>query len=145
MDAVQRITELLEPYCQREGYRIYKIVLSGGAHRKRLAVFVDAIGRRIMVEDLTKVNRFLSDVLDAEDIINVRYWLEVSSPGMVDLKEDRDYEFFRGSYCRIVCTKETFTGNLESHDAESVVLRNDEELITIPRADIIKARLDVEI
>lgn len=145
MDAVQRITELLEPFCEREGYRLYKIVLSGGAQRKRLAVFVDAVGRHIMVEDLTKVNRFLSDVLDAEDVIQVRYWLEVSSPGMVDLKEERDYEFFRGSYCRIVCTRETFTGTLESHDAVNVVLRNGEETVTIPREDIIKARLDVKI
>ncbi len=145
MDVVQRITELLEPFCEREGYRIYKIVLSGGAYKKRVAVFVDGVDRRIMVEDLTKVNRFLGDILDAEDIIQSRYWLEVSSPGMVDLKEDRDYEFFRGSFCRVVCTKETFTGILESHDEQSIVLRHGDDVIEIPRADILKARLDVEL
>ncbi len=145
MDVVQRITELLEPFCEREGYRIYKIVLSGGSHRKRLAVFVDGKDSLITVKDLTKVNRFLGDVLEAEDLIQVRYWLEVSSPGQVDLHDDRDFEFFRGRYCRVVSTKETFTGILKSHTADTITLLNGEEEIIIPRADILKARHEIEL
>lgn len=76
-----RIAELLMPITEELGLEILKVSLGGGHHQQLLRVVVDKSGG-VPFDLLTRVSRGLSLQLDAEDLIDGRYRLEVTSPGL---------------------------------------------------------------
>jgi ribosome maturation factor RimP len=74
-----RIMALAEPLAAETGCALYDVQWRGGT----LVVLATASGGGVVgVDALSKLSRRLSAALDAADIINQRYVLEVSSPGL---------------------------------------------------------------
>lgn len=74
-----QLTALAEPIAAETGCALYDVQWRGGT----LVVLATASeGGAIGVEALSKLSRRLSAVLDAADLIDGRYVLEVSSPGL---------------------------------------------------------------
>lgn len=74
-----QLTALAEPIAAETGCALYDVQWRGGT----LVVLATASeGGAIGVEALTKLSRRLSAALDAADLIDGRYVLEVSSPGL---------------------------------------------------------------
>ena len=85
MDAtLTRIWQMTEPLAASEGMEVVDIELKheGSRGGRVLRVYLDKEGGPAM-EDLSKVSRSLSDLLDEnDDVVDGAYSLEVSSPGV---------------------------------------------------------------
>jgi ribosome maturation factor RimP len=78
-----QIANIIEQPLQKMGYEIVRIRLMGSAHHKTLQLMIDRTdGVPINLNDCEIVSRHLSVLFDVEDVIPVRYNLEVSSPGV---------------------------------------------------------------
>lgn len=92
------ITNTIEDF----GFELVKVTLSGG-ERKILEVVIDKQGQgNVSLVDCRKVSRDISAVLDVENVISGKYFLEVSSAGAErPLVKLADYEKFIGRVVKI--------------------------------------------
>ena len=106
------------------------------------------------IEDCQRVSQDLSALLDVEDdalgLPDVKYTLEVSSPGLDwPLRGEADYRRFRGRLAKIVTAEpvegqSSFAGRVAGLDDGRVLLTEGRRTHRIPLALIKRARLDVE-
>jgi len=75
------LKQRLLPLIEEEDLELVELDLVGKPPRYILRVFVDKVGG-VNVEECADLSRSLSDYLDTEDLIQGRYTLEVSSPGL---------------------------------------------------------------
>ncbi|MDX1776647.1 MAG: ribosome maturation factor RimP [Desulfobulbales bacterium] len=104
----------------------------------------------VSLDDCTAASREISHLLDVEDFIDQKYTLEVSSPGLDrPLKSMADFQRFTGSMARIktvepVAGEHVFIGRIEKTAGENIVLAVGGREVTLPYAQISKARLEIE-
>ena len=138
----KQIVDLIKPYLDKKGYRLYKVEVNDRRQNGNVKLYVDSKNGSINVDELQEVNRYLGDILDAEDIIENSYVLEVSSPGLVVLETDWDFKFFKGRYCRVVHKDGEDKGYIKSHTDDKLILKTDDKGdIEIKRENIRKAVL----
>ena len=90
-DYERRTEELLAPIMERCQYELVDVEFVKEAGNWHLRAYIDKEGG-ITIDDLTEVNRELSDLLDREDFISESYILEVSSPGLLrPFKKPKDF------------------------------------------------------
>ncbi|HAY61111.1 MAG: ribosome maturation factor RimP [Acidaminococcaceae bacterium] len=93
-----------------------------------LRVYIDKPGG-IEIDDCQKVSEQLTEILDKEDPISEKYYLEVSSPGIDrPLKKDRDYVANYGKKVDLTFFEpwqgmKNVTGILDAHDADTLTIR----------------------
>ena len=81
MDAIQQITELIEPTVRDLGFEIVRVLLTGG-QRPTLQVMVEPVERGpLTLDHCAAISHAVSALLDVADPIGGTYRLEVSSPG----------------------------------------------------------------
>ncbi|GBD27818.1 Ribosome maturation factor RimP [bacterium HR30] len=82
-DVPAQVWRIAEPLVENEGMEIVDIEFRREQAGLVLRLFVDRTdGRGVSLDDLSKVSRQLSDVLDVYDVVPGSYTLEVSSPGI---------------------------------------------------------------
>ena len=93
-----------------------------------LRIFLDKPGG-VEIDDCQMVSEKLTEILDAEDPIPDKYFLEVSSPGIDrPLKKDKDFEAAYGTKVDIMFYTpwegmKNLTGILVAHDDEAVQVK----------------------
>jgi len=97
-----KIIELIEGPLSDLGLEVVKLTFQGGS-RKILEVLIDRKdGEKINVKDCKTASKNISAILDVEDIIKDKYFLEVSSAGVErPLVKLQDYERFVGRDIKI--------------------------------------------
>ncbi|MBR1646656.1 MAG: ribosome maturation factor RimP [Selenomonadaceae bacterium] len=111
-----------------------------------LRVFVDKAGG-IDLDDCQTLSEQLGEKLDASDIINGAYILEVSSPGIDRiLKKDKDFIREAGKIVDVTLYapldgKKIFVGELVGRDEKFLRLKDTEPL---PREKVALVRLHIE-
>ncbi|MBS1792559.1 MAG: ribosome maturation factor RimP [Acidobacteria bacterium] len=97
----ERIREIAAQVAADSGLELVHIEEKGAGSERTLRLFIDKPGG-VSVEDCSEVSRRFGDLLDAEDLIDAEYILEVSSPGLErELYSLRDFEKFSGSPARV--------------------------------------------
>ena len=146
-----RIFESLKPVLAELGYDLCEVRLSGGKD-KTLSVVVDRV-EPISLEDIVSVSEAVSAKLDETDPIPEAYTLDVSSLGAekpISVERLPDYV---GFYVNLHLShpyqgENILEGTLLEIDDESLVLqiaiKAKKKSITLPRADVDKARLAIE-
>ncbi len=123
-----RIAALAEPVIEALGFRLVRVVHSnrdGGT----LQVMAERADGQIDVNELAKISRDLSPLLDAHDLIGDRYFLEVSSPGIDrPLVRPSDFENWVGYEAKIkvrqaIDGQKRFRGFIEGYEDDEVLLR----------------------
>ena len=123
-----KIAALAEPVIESLGFRLVRVVVSnrdGGT----LQVMAERADGQIDVNELTKISRDLSPLLDAHDLISDRYFMEVSSPGIDrPLVRPVDFEKWVGYEAKIkvnqpIDGQKRFRGIIEGFDNNEVLLR----------------------
>ncbi len=123
-----KIAALAEPVIEALGYRLVRVVVSnrdGGT----LQVMAENADGQIDVNQLTRISRDLSPLLDAHDLISDRYFLEVSSPGIDrPLVRPSDFERWVGYEARLkvnqpIDGQKRFRGIIEGYENDEVLLR----------------------
>jgi ribosome maturation factor RimP len=149
MEIVDRVREILEIYLKEHGIELIDIIFRREGAGLVLRVVADTADG-ITVSECTGINKFLSEVLDREDVIQDRYTLEVSSPGLDrPIKTDRDFERSMGKELEFttfeaIDGRKTHEGVLIGMDKDNVVLERDGVSTVIPRIKIALARLKID-
>ena len=142
----KRCEQLLEPILDGFGFELWDIEYVKEGKEFFLRVYIDKPGG-IMIDDCVDVSRRLSDLLDAEDLIEDAYTLEVSSPGLTrKLVKDREYERSIGRdvdvkfYKSVDGSKET-RGKLVAYNKDKITVENENGQQSYERSDIATVRL----
>jgi ribosome maturation factor RimP len=103
------------------------------------------------IQDLERVSRDVSAILDVEEAIDHSYTLEVSSPGLDrPLRSAADYRRFAGRIAKIVVAQAVdgqkhFEGRLGGLDGDAIVMETTPgKRQLIPLLLVTRARLEVE-
>jgi len=148
-DLLARIQDLIEDYLAEQGIELVEIAYKRINGEMTLRLLVDT-PNGIRMDECEGVNKFLSETLDREDVIEEHYVIEVSSPGLDrPIKTDRDFERTVGKEIRLTTYEpvegsKSHEGKLIGMDAEKVVVENDGVSTVIPRNKIAGAKLKIE-
>jgi ribosome maturation factor RimP len=148
---VDKIEQLSEPVLREQGAELVDLQFVHEHGQWVLRYFVDKVNG-VTLDDCAVISEHLSRVLDATDVIQQHYALEVSSPGINrPLKKEADFQRFVGERVDItlyapINGRRHFKGNIEGVECGSVVVKDHEmKTYPLPLADIAKAKLDPEI
>jgi ribosome maturation factor RimP len=150
MDAtVARIWELAAPLAETQRMEIVDIELrrEGSRGSRVLRLYLDKAGGPNM-DDLSRVSRELSALLDVHDVVEGAYTLEVSSPGINrPLKLPEHFRRYIGKRVRVrtrelVQGRRSFLGPLLDVTDEKIVVNQDGKGLEIPFAVIEKANYE---
>lgn len=123
-----KIAALAEPVIEALGYRLVRVIVSnrdGGT----LQVMAENSNGQIDVNQLTRISRDLSPLLDAHDLISDRYFLEVSSPGIDrPLVRPSDFKNWVGYEVKLkvrqaIDGQKRFRGFIEGFENNEVLIR----------------------
>ena len=146
------IKRSIEPALQNLGFRLVRILFSGGKKtgENKLQIMAEPIeDREMTVEDCEKISRHVATLLDVDDPISSAYILEVSSPG-VDrpLTRVEDFERFSGELAKITLRqmldgRRRFAGRLSGLDeSNGVIIETSFGRYVFDFEDIETARID---
>ena len=150
MDATVRgVWELAEGLVVQEGMEIVDIELhhEGSRGGRVLRLYLDKAGGPT-VDDLSRVSRQLSELLDSSDAVAGAYTLEVSSPGINrPLKRPGHFAQYIGKRVRVrtrdlIGGRRSFLGILQAVAGESITVAQEETRYDIPFASIEKANYE---
>jgi ribosome maturation factor RimP len=147
---VDRVTEIAERVTRSEGVELVEVEWKGGGNNRILRIFIDKPGG-VTHADCENVSRQVGTILDVEDFIQVRYTLEVSSPGLDrKLVKPADYERFLGRKVRLELHQpldgsRNLVGRLAAfHDGQVSLELDGGRCARFPLAAVKSARLVVE-
>jgi ribosome maturation factor RimP len=145
-----RVVKLVEPVLEGMGFRLVRVKMSGAT----LQIMAERPDGSFTIDDCEQASRAISPVLDVEDVISSRYFLEMSSPGIDrPLVRAQDFERWAGHEAKIEMAvpqagRKRFRGVLEGYaDGEVRVFIDNPEggaeklLVGVPFADIGEAKL----
>jgi ribosome maturation factor RimP len=151
MDAnrvIGQIREILDPILKEYDLELVEVTFRVEGGRWILRITIDHEDG-VKVEHCTRVSRELSVHLDVEDFIEVKYYLEVSSPGLDrPLKDEKDFEKYSGRLVAIkahrsIAGRKKIRGTLEGiEDGIVTVLLEEGNRLEVPFEEITSARLD---
>jgi ribosome maturation factor RimP len=141
------IEALITPSLEAMGYRVVRVVFTGG-RRATLQIMAErAADGAMTVEDCADVSRAVSALLDVADPIASPYLLEVSSPGIDrPLVRRADYERFAGFEAKVELARardgrRRFRGKLLGLEGDDLKLDLGTEAVLLPLDEIANAKL----
>src|SRR5262245_59580131 len=145
-----RVAKLVEPVLEGMGFRLVRVKMSGST----LQIMAERPDGSFTIDDCEQASRAVSPLLDVEDVMSNRYFLEMSSPGIDrPLVRAEDFERWAGHEAKIEMLvpragRKRFRGVLEGFAEGEVRLFIDNPqggsekiLIGVPFADIGEANL----
>lgn len=152
-EIIESITPLIENTAMRFNLIPIEIDFSKENHRWFLRIFLYSKERDITLDDCEKVTRSLNDFLD--ELIPVKYYLEVSSPGLErKFKSDKEFIIFKGRNVSIKLKtplegeeEKIFKGEIldfDENEGLSFFRFDDGKELLIPRSNIQSAKLYID-
>jgi ribosome maturation factor RimP len=142
----EKLIALVEPLLGQLGYELVDLEYVPGRQQAAVRIFIDK-PEGVGLDDCERVSREVSALLDVEDPVPSGYSLEVSSPGMDRvLRTPAHFQRFIGERIRLELRlaragRRRYTGRLEALNAEGIELNVDGAMVSVPFADIGRARL----
>jgi len=147
------IARIIEPSLDAMGYRLVRLMQTGGLRRPTLQIMAERRDEAPMtVEDCAEISRTVSALLDVADPIADAYLLEVSSPGIDrPLVRPEDYDRFAGFEARVDLVspldvagqgaRKRFRGRILGRDGNHVRLAAENGEVHLPLDAIARAKL----
>lgn len=134
------------PVLRDHGLELVDLEWKAHGPRGVLRLFIDKPGG-VGIKDCERVSREIGDVLDVSGLIEERYDLEVSSPGLDrPLKTDREYRWARGKRVRCWLTEgRDLSGRLVDVNDQCLVMDVDGQRLDVARGEVRKARLEPDV
>ncbi len=153
LEVLEAITPLIENTAMRYNLIPIEIDFSKENHRWFLRIFLYSQERSITLEDCEKVTRSLEDFL--EELIPVKYYLEVSSPGLErKFKSEKEFVIFKGKRISLKLkeplegeSEKIFKGEILDYDVNEGLkfFRFDDGTeLQIPKSNIQSAKLYID-
>ena len=149
-EVIEKITPLIENTAMRYGYIPIEIDFVKENHRWFLRIYLYSSEKDVTLDDCEKVTRSLSDFLD--ELIPVKYNLEVSSPGLErKFKSDKEFVIFKGRRISLKLkeplngeSEKIFKGEINEAEGLTFFRFDDGQELTIPRSNIQSAKLYID-
>ncbi len=147
----ERIASIAKAVVGEGPYEIVHVEIAGTKRDMVVRVFIDKDGG-VTLDDCSNVSRALEEILDREDLIPVRYVLEVSSPGIErKLYSVADFVRFKGELAKIktkgeIKGQKNFVGPIEAVEGSliTIVDRNSGP-VSVEFDQIDKANLKIDL
>ena len=151
MQLVDKVWTICEPAIRELGLELVEVEHVRAPGGVLLRLYIDREGG-VTVTNCAEVSREVGHLLDAEDVMQGRYFLEVSSPG-VDrvLRKPEHFERFRGREVRVrtrapVGGKRRLAGKIASCSGETLSVQSETgEVVDVPLDLIERATLRGEL
>ena len=150
-EIIHRLEDLLQPLLEARGLELVELGYQRPQRgRGTLRLFVDRTGG-VTLEDLTRMNRLVGEVLEVHDLIPGPYNLEVSSPCLTrPLKTERDYQRYVGRLVRVttrtlIYGRQVHQGLLKAVAQDEISLEVAGTEYPIPFGEIARARLTFDL
>ncbi|MFH1092690.1 MAG: ribosome maturation factor RimP [Candidatus Omnitrophota bacterium] len=149
MDVQGKLKEIIKQIANRQGLLVIDTNIFKHGGTLQIRILVDKNGG-VLLGDCAKVNRSLSEYIEAQQILDDDFTIEVSSPGL-DRKFVKIDDFIRCVGRRInVTTRQSiengseFCGKLcSAADEEIKILLDSNQELTINLNNIEKAKLEI--
>lgn len=148
---IYKVKKIISPIVNAEGFELTDLQFLKGGKNSLLRIFIDKGDVGVTLDDCQNISTQVGAVLDVEDIIDRRYILEVSSPGLDrPLKKKEDYIRYKGRMVKLTTinsynNKKTFIGKIIDFKNNILILEmKNNGMINIPYNQIAKSRLEVE-
>ncbi len=144
------VGQLVEPVLANLSYQLVACEFVQDAGRWVLRISIDKEGG-VTIGDCARASHAVEDLIAAEDLVPVRYVLEVSSPGLCrPLTRREDFERFLGERVRVKTQqplegRSNFAGVLTGLEGDAIVILIDGEHYRVPLSAVGRARLDPEL
>ena len=146
---VSRIWELATQIAHREGMEVVEVELrrEGSRGGRVLRLYLDKDGGP-NIDELGRVSRQLSELLDTQDIVEGSYTLEVSSPGINrPLKKPEHFQRFIGKRVRVrtgdmIDGRRSFLGIVNEISGENIKIEVEGKQYQIPFSMIEKSNYE---
>lgn len=141
-----KVETLIRPVVERMGYELWGCEYHASGMHGILRIFIDREDG-ISLDDCVLISNQVSALLDVEDPIQASYDLEVSSPGMDrPLLSPEHYRRLTGGLIKLrlavpVNGRRNVKGRLLGIEGEIVRVEVDSEVVELPYADIVTARV----
>ncbi len=141
-DAIRR---LIEPLLAEEGAELVELTLKRGSGQTHVCLLIDQAGG-VTVQRCARVSQLIGQALETSNLIEERYTLEVSSPGLDrPLVSRRDFERAIGEQLDVQLGHEApgskqLEGMLLSVQDDAIVLTTRSGNVNIPFGHIQRAR-----
>jgi len=141
---VEKLEKMAQSICSQQGVALYDLELKRAAKGLIVLVYITKVNG-VTIGDCQIVSRSLSNLLEADDFIDERYFLEVSSPGLErELKLKKHYVSAIGEPVKITFQNEdkntTITGTLTEVLSDNLKLQTEDAEKEIPFSSIKKAK-----
>lgn len=143
----QKLADLLEETINDLGFGLVKITIHGTTS-KIVEILIERLnGEKVQVGDCQKVSRNISAILDVEDVVSGKYFLEVSSAGLErPLVKIQDFERFAGKAAKLrlkfaVNDSLTYKGELIGVKEDKIVLKSEAGELSFDFDNIKRANL----
>lgn len=143
------VSKISNDIAENLGYELVDIEYIKELGSYFLRIYVDKIGG-VTLDDCQKMSEELSTKLDEKDPIPGEYYLEVSSPGLdrplktdKDLKRNLEKDVVLKLY-RPFENKKMYEGELKSYSEDKITLKQNGNLISIPREYISIIKLSIK-
>ena len=116
-----RVVDIIEPAVEALGFRLVKVRLTG-QNGQTLQVMAERPDGTMNVSGCEMISRTISPLLDVEDPVAGKYYLEVSSPGIDrPLVRPEDFETWAGYEVKLemvamIAGRKRFRGRLEGFE-----------------------------
>ena len=147
------ITPLIENTAMRYGYIPIEIEFIKENHRWFLRIYLYSKEKDVTLDDCENVTRSLNDFLD--ELIPVKYYLEVSSPGLErKFKSNKEFIYFKGRRISLKLrepiegeSEKIFKGEIldwDDNEGLKFLRFDDGEELLIPKENIQSAKLYID-
>ncbi len=147
-EVLKRIEEISRGIAEWKGVKVKGVYFVKEKYGNVLKIVIDKIGG-VTVEDCAEFSKELNHILDVEDIIEGRYFLEVSSPGVNrKLMSKEDFIDCIGKKIKVklkspVNEKKLLVGKLKLVGDESFLLQNNFSSFNINFDNVQEAEIEV--
>jgi ribosome maturation factor RimP len=153
LEVINAITPLIENTAMRFNLIPIEIDFSKENHRWFLRIYLYSKEHNVTLDDCENVTRSLEDFLD--ELIPVKYYLEVSSPGLErKFKSEKEFIIFKGKRISVKLkeplegeTEKIFKGEILDYDVNEGLkfFRFDDATeLLIPKSNIQSAKLYID-
>ena len=147
----ERIRKVAAGVAANRNLEFVRSEVAGTKRSPLIRIFLDKEGG-ISVEDCAEASREIESVFDTEDLIPIKYVLEVSSPGLErGLYALGDFERFAGKLAKLKTRSEisgsrSHIGWIDAVKGENIFLRDRKgAVIEVPFDQIEKANLKIDL
>ncbi len=147
--AAAEVSRIVEPVLEEMGIELVDVEYVTERGRPILRVTIDRLGG-VTIDDCAAVSREIGDLIDVNDALSGRYFLEVSSPGLNrPLKKEKDFLQAVGKKVRLktvspVDGRRNFQGTLWSFSNGNLFVDVESGRVQLSLADLEKANLVYE-